>query len=164
MTTWSCADICDEQGDNVNYCSEFPFRHFSQVRKFHGRIRTVKCFEDNSRVKEILNTAGHGDVLVVDGRGSHRRALLGDQIASAAVKNGWSGVLIYGAIRDSEVIAELTDIGVCALGTNPRKSDRRGEGTIDDTVAFAGLNFVMGEYVYVDSDGIIISSRQISLA
>jgi regulator of ribonuclease activity A len=163
MVKWSCADICDELGDSVSYCSAFPFKHFSQLSKFHGRIRTVSCFEDNSRVKEILSSPGNSDVLVVDGKGSQRRALLGDQIASAALKNGWAGVLVHGAIRDSEIIGEFTDIGVCALGTNPRKSERRGEGTVGDIVTFAGLTFVSGEYVYVDSDGIIISTGPISI-
>jgi regulator of ribonuclease activity A len=160
---WSCADLCDKYGDSVNYCESFPFKHFSQKRKFHGEIETVKCFEDNSRVKELLATPGNGRVLVVDGQGSHRRALLGDLIADSAIKSCWTGVIINGVIRDSVAISSLDGLGVCALGTNPRKSDRKGAGTSSVTVEFAGLKFTPGDHVYVDEDGIIVSNKMLSL-
>lgn len=155
---WSCADICDWKGDSVAYCDSFPFRHFTKRGKFFGPIQTVKCFEDNSKVKEILAKPGQGKVLVVDGEGSTRRALLGDLIAASAILNGWSGVLINGVVRDSEALSQLDALGITALGTNPRKSDRKGAGTTGDQVAFAGLTFTPGQHVYVDTDGIIVSS------
>lgn len=161
MDDWTCADICDWKGESVNYCDSFPFRHFSRTTKFSGPIETIKCFEDNSRVKEILSTPGHGKVLVVDGGGSTRRALLGDLIAESAVMNGWSGVLINGVVRDSDLLARVRELGICAIGTNPRKSDRRGLGTIGEKVDFSGLSFRPGEFVYVDSDGIIVSDVQV---
>ena len=156
---WTCADICDWKGDSVRYATGFPFKHFTKLHKFCGQIVTVKCFEDNSRVKELLATPGEGRVLVVDGQGSLARALLGDLIADSAIKNDWAGLVINGAIRDSSAIGLLENLGVAALGTNPRKSDRKGAGTVDEVVSFVGLTFVPGEYVYVDTDGIIVSSH-----
>ena len=160
---WSCADLCDKYGDSVSYCESFPFKHFSKKTRFSGQIVTVKCFEDNSRVKELLATPGDGKVLVVDGQGSHRRALMGDLIAESAIKNHWSGVIINGAIRDSVAIRPLEVLGVCALGTNPRKSDRKGAGTTGEVVHFCGIDFKPGDYVYVDDDGIIVSNGSLQL-
>ena len=157
----SCADICDAKGDTVQYADSMPFRHYSKKTQFGGPIRTVKCFEDNSRVKEVLATPGQGSVLVVDAGASCRRAVLGDLIASSAQTNGWSGVIINGAIRDSAIIAGMDRVGVAALGTNPRKSQRRGLGTIDERVCFNGLTFIPGHYVYVDLDGVIVSTEEI---
>ena len=114
-------------------------------------------------VKEILATPGHGRVLIVDGQGSHRRALMGDLIAKSALDNGWGGVLINGVIRDSITIGSMKSLGVCALGTNPRKSDRKGQGSVGDIVEFAGLKFTAGHCVYVDEDGIIVSEKYIGL-
>jgi regulator of ribonuclease activity A len=161
MHNWSCADICDHEGDKVEYCTEFPFKHFTKVSRFFGPVETVACFEDNSRVKEILACPGEGKVLVVDGRGSHRRALLGDLIATSASKNGWAGVVLNGVVRDSVALQSMDQLGVCALGTNPRKSDRKGAGTVGEQVTFAGLEFKRGAYVYVDEDGIIVSPHLI---
>ena len=93
---WSCADICDKYGDSVLYCDSFPFRHFTRTPKFHGPVVTVKCKDDNSKVKEVLGTRGDGRVLVVHGEGSTNRALLGDMIATSAQSNGWAGVVVYG--------------------------------------------------------------------
>ena len=160
---WSCADLCDKYGDSVRYCDSFPFKHFSKKKKFHGIVVTVKCYEDNSRVKEILATPGNDRVLVVDGKGSQRRALMGDLIANSAVQNQWSGVLINGAIRDSVAIISLDTLGVCALCTNPRKSDRKGAGTINEPVEFCGATFRQGDWVYVDEDGIIVSDHSLDL-
>jgi regulator of ribonuclease activity A len=160
--SWSCADICDSHGDFVSYCDSFPFRHFSKVRKFYGEIETVKCFEDNSRVKELLATPGYGRVLVVDGQASQRRALMGDLIADSAIKNGWAGLLINGAIRDSAAIGSLDNLGVCASGTNPRKSDRKGQGSVHEVVEFSGLKFTPGYFVFIDHDGIIVSPTRIA--
>ena len=161
MDGWTCADICDQMGNQVSYCSEFPFRHFSMQTSFWGQIETVRCFEDNSRVKEVLSQPGTKRVLVVDGRASLSRALLGDIIAQSAQNNQWAGVVINGVIRDSQVIARMTNLGVIALGTNPRKSDRKGAGSVGEAVEFTGLRFEPGHFIYVDPDGIIVSKKSV---
>ncbi len=164
MQPWSCADIFDLKGDAVQCSSIFPFRHFSKLKRFHGAVETVNCFEDNSRVKEMAYSPGLGRVLIVDGKGSQRCALVGDQVAAAALSNGWAGIVVNGAIRDAAAISEMDAIGICALGTNPRKSEKRNSGTIGDRVNYVGIDFVPGDYVYVDEDGIISSSTLIELA
>ena len=160
--SWSTADICDWRGESIQYLDSFePFRHFSQKkRKFCGRIRTVQCFEDNTLVKELLSTHGEGCVLIIDGGGSLRRALVGDMIAGLAITNKWEGVVLYGAVRDSEELATM-ELGVVALGTNPRKCERRGFGVAGIPVRFHGATFRPGEYVYVDSDGVVTSATPV---
>lgn len=137
------------------------FVDFGGKRIFCGEVVTIKCFEDNSRVKELLNSdgkdsQGNGKVLVVDGGGSMRCALLGDMIALSAVNNGWAGVIIYGCVRDVDDMAKM-DIGVKALGCIPRKSTRRDEGQTDIEISFGDLTLNSGMYVYADSNGIIAS-------
>ncbi len=121
---------------------------------------TVKCFEDNSKVKQLVATPGSGKVLVVDGGGSLRRSLLGDQLAAAAVENGWQGIIINAAIRDVEVIANL-DIGVMALNTIPLKTEKRDLGDINIPLTFAGASFSPGAYVYADCNGVIVSDQKL---
>lgn len=131
--------------------------------KFGGEVVTVKCFEDNSRVKELLATDGkdingNGKVLVVDGGASMRCALLGDMIAQSAVDNGWAGVIIYGCVRDVDDMAKMA-IGVQALGSTPRKSNRKGAGETDIEISFGGMNIKSGKFVYADNNGIIVSDK-----
>jgi regulator of ribonuclease activity A len=154
------ADLCDDHGDRVQVC-EPTFHVFGGRRAFHGPISTVRCFEDNSRVKEAVESAGNGCVLVVDGGGSRRRALLGDKLGLAAVSNGWAGVIIHGCIRDSVALGRM-DLGIRALGTMPLRSDKRGEGERDVPVRFAGVTFRPGEFVYVDEDGIIVAATALT--
>jgi regulator of ribonuclease activity A len=149
------ADLCDAHGDRVQVC-EPVFRAFGGRRAFHGPISTIRCFEDNSKVKEAVESTGAGHVLVVDGGGSRRRALLGDKLGEAAVRNGWAGVIIHGCIRDSAELGRM-DLGIRALGTMPLRSDKRGEGEREVPVRFAGVTFRPGEFVYVDEDGIIVA-------
>jgi regulator of ribonuclease activity A len=149
------ADLCDEHGDRVQVC-EPVFVDFGGRSAFQGPISTVRCFEDNSRVKEAVEGPGAGRVLVVDGGGSRRRALLGDKLAAAAVRNGWAGVIVHGCVRDAAELGR-TDLGVRALGTIPLRSDKRGEGERDVPVRFAGVTFRPGEFVYVDEDGVIVA-------
>jgi regulator of ribonuclease activity A len=120
----------------------------------------VRCFEDNSLVKEAVESPGHGRVLVVDGGGSKRRALFGGNLGAAAVRNGWSGVIIHGCIRD---VAELEplELGIRALGTMPLRSEKRGEGERDVPVRFAGVTFRPGDHVYVDEDGVVVSATSL---
>ena len=151
----STPDLCDAH-ENVVAVLEPIFVNYGGRDAFGGEVVTVKCFEDNSLVKEQLATAGNGRVLVVDGGGSQRRALMGDMIAESAVKNGWRGVVIYGAIRDVDLIASL-DLGVQAIGAIPLKTEKRGIGDINVPVRFAGVDIHPGNYLYADNNGIIIS-------
>lgn len=125
--------------------------------RFFGQIVTLKLFEDNTLVREVLGTPGAGKVLVIDGGGSLRCALLGDQIAELAVKNQWEGVVIWGCIRDSVAINQL-DIGVRALATNPKKSIKRGEGQQNLLLSFGDVSFTPGEWLYADEDGVLLST------
>jgi regulator of ribonuclease activity A len=154
------ADLCDEHGDHVQVCEPI-FHAFGGRKAFHGPISTIRCFEDNSRVKEAVEGTGGGRVLVVDGGGSRRRALLGDRLGEAAVRNGWAGVIIHGCIRDSAELGRM-DLGIRALGTMPLRSDKRGEGERDVPVRFAGVTFRPGQYVYVDEDGVIVSTSALA--
>jgi len=155
--SFKTADLYDDFGDRVQVCDPI-FRDFGGIRRFFGPIATVKCFEDNSLVKSALGEPGKGRVLVVDAGGSLRCAMLGDLIAASAVENGWRGVLMFGCVRDSADIAGM-DLGVKALATNPRKSEKRGEGQRDIQVAFAGACFRPGEQIYCDQDGILVSAE-----
>jgi len=133
------------------------FRAYGGRARFAGQVVTLKVYEDNTRVREVLAEPGQGKILVVDGGGSRRCALLGDQIAELAVKNGWEGVVIYGCIRDSVAINAL-DIGVRALDTNPKKTVKRNEGQRDLVLAFGSVEFVPGHWLYVDEDGLLLSA------
>lgn len=148
------ADLYDEHGEDLQSVST-QFQSLGGRARFSGKIRTVTCFEDNALVKSILATPGDGAVLVVDGGGSLETALMGDMIAESAVTNGWSGVIINGAIRDRVAIGAL-DLGVKALGSNPRKSAKTGAGTTDAVVEFGGARFAPGRTVYCDEDGILV--------
>lgn len=152
-------DLCDEFPDKVKVV-EPMFGCFGARESFGGEIVTVKCFEDNSVVKEQVGLPGHGKVMVVDGGGSMRNALLGDMLAEKAASNGWEGLVIYGCVRDVDVIAE-TDLGVHALGSNPRKTEKRGIGDLNVPVTFGGVTFVPGEFVYADNNGVIVSAEKL---
>lgn len=154
--TFKTADLCDEHASSIQIC-EPGFSSFGARARFSGQISTIKCFEDNSTVREAVAEAGNGRVLVVDAGGSRRCAMLGDLLAAKAADNGWSGVLMYGLIRDSADIAQM-DLGVMALGTHPLKSVKKGVGERDVVVRFAGVRFVPGEYLYADEDGIVCSA------
>ncbi len=150
----SVADLCDEHEATAEVCL-VQFRDFGGRSAFSGPIRTVRCYEDNSLVKATLAEPGYGRVLVVDGAGSLRRALVGDMLAADAVRNGWAGIVVYGAVRDTTLLAGL-DIGIKALGSNPMRSVKRGEGIVDTPVAFGGVVFVPGDMLHADADGVIV--------
>lgn len=155
------ADLCDHFQEHVQI-AEQSFRDFGGRPRFCGIIETVKAFEDNSKVKECLAEPGAGKVLVVDGGGSMRRAMLGDLLAASAVKNGWAGVLVNGCIRDSAEIAGMP-LGVKALGTHPCKTEKRGLGRHNVPVRFAGVTFQPGDYIYADEDGVLVSVKPLSI-
>ena len=150
----STADLADERGDTARSC-ETQFRSFGRRRAFEGRISTVRCFEDNVVLRSVLEQPGEGRVLVVDGGASLRVALLGDRIAGVAAAAGWDGVVINGAVRDVATLSSI-DIGVKALGSNPRRSAKAGAGEIDAPLTFGGVSFVPGEYLVADDDGIVV--------
>jgi len=154
-------DLCDAFPDLVQI-AEPLFANFGGRDAFGGQIHTVKCFEDNSKVKEQLALPGQGKVLVVDGGGSLRCALLGDQVAAQAAKNGWAGVLIYGCVRDVDVLAQ-TDLGIQALAAHPKKTEKRDLGDVNLAVTFAGLTFHPGHFLYADNNGVIISPKALVL-
>lgn len=131
------------------------FTRYGGRARFAGRIATLRTFEDNTKVREALAEPGSGRVLVVDGAGSLRCALLGDQLAELAQRNGWEGIVINGCLRDSAAIASM-DIGVRALATHPQKSVKRGLGEREVALAFAGVAFIPGEWLCADEDGIIV--------
>ncbi|MEF9957402.1 MAG: ribonuclease E activity regulator RraA [Acinetobacter sp.] len=136
------------------------FKSYGARKTFAGQVVTVKCFEDNSRVKELLATDGTGKVLVVDGGASMRCALMGDLIAESAVQNHWNGVVIYGCVRDVDAIAEL-NLGVHALAATPQKSNRKGVGEVDIALQFGDVTIQSGDYLYADNNGIVISKESL---
>ena len=150
----STADLLDQHGDSAAVC-EIELRSFGAIREFEGEIATVRCFEDNVLVKRSVNEPGRGRVLVVDGGGSLRVALLGDNLAGSALANGWTGLVIHGCVRDSAALRGL-DIGIAALGTNPRASAKQGAGELDVAVTFGGVTFRPGAVLYADDDGIVV--------
>lgn len=149
------ADLSDVYREGIQVPDDV-FRSFGLKARFSGEIVTVKVFEDNVLVKQELGTNGTGKVLVVDGGGSRRVALMGDQLAMLALENGWEGVVIYGCIRDSADINAMK-VGVRALGTHPFKSVKKGEGSRQQTVVFAGAAFRPGAFLYADEDGMLLS-------
>ncbi len=157
--SFNTADLCDEYADRVSI-AEPLFRDFGGATRFSGPIITVKCPGDNSPVKATLQTPGNGNVLVVDGGGLLNFALLGDRLGTSAVENGWAGLVIYGCVRDSAVLATL-NIGVKALAACPLKTPKKNPGEKNIRVHFAGVNFTPGHYLYADPDGIIVSPTQI---
>lgn len=157
MLKLATADLWDQHGAQL-HCVDPIFTHFGLKTNFYGEISTIKLYEDNSLVRQELVKNGKGKVLVVDGGGSLRCALLGDQLAELAIQNQWEGLLIYGCIRDSEVISKM-NIGVRTLNTCPVKSIKKDQGAIDIPVKFASTLFVPGHYLYADMDGILIGSN-----
>ncbi len=153
-TPVNTADLYDERGEELDSLS-LQFQSLGGHTHFSGPVRTIRCFEDNALVKATLATPGNGAVLVVDGGGSLRTALLGDLIAASAVRNGWAGVVINGAIRDRVAVAALP-LGVKALGSNPRKSAKAGAGETDVELTIDGVAIRPGQRIWCDPDGILL--------
>lgn len=147
-------DLCDELGAKAQVVAPV-FNDLGGRSDFQGRAVTVKCFEDNSRIKELSTQPGEGRVLVVDGGGSDRCALFGDHIAEDLVKHGWAGVLVYGYLRDKAVLRGLP-IAIKALGVTPRKSVKRDEGQVGPAVSFGGVTIADGAWLYADDDGVVV--------
>lgn len=152
-------DLCDEFPEFIQVVAPM-FTNYGGKKSFGGQIVTVKCFEDNSIVKEQVATPGKGKVMVVDGGGSMRAALLGDMLAEKAAENQWEGIIVYGCIRDVDVINK-TYLGVQALQTHPMKTDKRGIGDLNVVVTFGGVTFRPGDFVYADNNGVIVSTKNL---
>ena len=153
-TNFSTCDLADDHPEVQ--AIELQFINAGLRKRFHGPAVTVKCHEDNSLVKALVAQPGEGRIIVVDGGGSMRRALLGDMLAEQASANGWSGLVINGVIRDVDEIA-ATDIGVQALGRCSLKTDKRGEGQQDVAIHFGGVTINPGDYLYADNNGVLVS-------
>ena len=137
------------------------FRDFGGKKQFSGKIRTVRCRNDNQLFRALMDEPGEGAVAVVDGDGSTEVALIGDIIAAKAAKNRWSGVVICGAVRDVVELAKV-NLGIKALGTNPAKSIKRGEGAVDVVVEFGGVAFEPGHWIYCDENGVLVAPEELS--
>lgn len=153
------ADLVDAHGEEVHFC-DLPFLKLGNKKSFNGPVMTVKCFEDNALLKAELQKPGEGRVMVVDGGASSRVALLGDQIAMILRDNGWAGIVINGAVRDSAEINEM-DVAVFCLSVTPKKSVKDGAGKAGRPVHFGGVAFTPDLYLYADADGVLVSARDL---
>jgi regulator of ribonuclease activity A len=158
MKTLNTTDLCDDFISELKIAKPIGFKDFGNKKSFYGKIVTVKVFENNPLVRQTLSENGAGKVLVVDGGGSDKYALMGDNIAELAKNNSWAGIVIFGAIRDSKAISKL-DIGVKALYLNPQKSGKNNVGELNVKVTFADIDFLPDEYIYCDEDGIVVSAK-----
>ena len=156
MMTISTPDLSDEAPDAR--ALQLQLVNYGQIRQFGGPAVTIKCHEDNSLVKQCVEEPGQGRVIIVDGGGSMRRALLGDLLAERAAANGWSGLIINGVIRDVDEIGR-TSVGVQALGSCPLKTEKRGVGQRDIDIHIGGVDVAPGDYIYADNNGVIVSKR-----
>ena len=159
MSTLSTPDLFDNTPQAR--AIELQFTNYGGVQAFFGQVVTIKCYEDNSLVKQAVSEAGEGRVIVVDGGGSRRRALLGDMLAEQAASNDWAGLVIYGVIRDVDEIGAIA-LGVQALGSVPVKTEKLGVGQRDITVSFGGVHISPGDYLYADNNGVLVSSTPLS--
>jgi regulator of ribonuclease activity A len=161
---FATCDFCDaHKNDTDGSFRVLPpvFRDFGKRLKFAGRVTTVKCFEDNSLVKAALDTPGEGRVLVVDGGGSLRRALVGGNLGAAGAKNGWAGIVVDGCVRDSAELAAC-DLGIRALAPMPLPTEKRNEGQRDVAVQIQGVWVRPGDWLYADEDGIVVSATALT--
>lgn len=147
-------DLCDRYGDTARVL-ELVLCDYGGQRCFAGPVRTLRAYEDNTLVRTLLSEPGAGAVLVVDAGGSRRRAMLGDELGALAVKNGWAGLVIDGCVRDAAVLATLP-LGIKALGTCPRKTDKRGQGLVDVPLRIGGIDLEPGALLVADADGVIL--------
>jgi len=160
--SFTTADLCDKYAEQKNFQIAEPIlKNFGGKAEFSGQITTLKVFEDNLKVREIVSEQTNNRVLVIDGGGSQRCALLGGDMATLAFNNGWQGIVIYGCIRDSLELAQIP-IGIRALRTHPLKSHKRGMGDRDTLITFGGVNFKKDHFLYADHDGIIVSDTMLS--
>ncbi len=154
-------DLCDEYPQQVRVISPM-FQQFGKRRSVGGEVVTIKCFEDNSRVKEQVAESGAGRILLVDGGGSKRCALLGDLLAAKGADSGWAGIIVYGCVRDVDILADI-DLCIQALASHPQKSTRRGEGQVNIPITIGGVTVSPGEFLYADNNGVIVSAEPLAM-
>ena len=159
--TYTVPDICDDFLSSLQVLEPL-FLDYGGQAKFHGQVVTIKCFEDNSKVKQTLASNGEGKILVVDGGGSLRCALLGDMLAAMAAANGWQGVVVNGCVRDVEILKTI-DLGVRALNCYPLKSNKRDEGQLEIPIRIAGANIEPGQYLYADENGMVVTRARLDI-
>ncbi|WP_375751303.1 putative 4-hydroxy-4-methyl-2-oxoglutarate aldolase [Vibrio sp. HN007] len=152
-------DLCDKYEEQVTLL-DLPLQSYGQRYAFFGEIVTVRCFHDNSMVREVLSQDGKGKVLFVDGNGSCKKALLGDQLAILAIENGWEGVIVYGAVRDVAALAEM-DLGIKALAANPFKTEKNGAGEVNVPLTMNRQTVLPGDYIYADWNGTLMSHEEL---
>ena len=153
-------DLCDQYGDSLRVLSPM-LKNFGGNNCFHGKISTIKCHEDNSFVADAVKEKGDGSVLVVDGGGSSRCALLGDNLAAIAASNSWAGIVVFGCVRDVVALKNIS-LGIQAIAPHPMKSVKRQVGLRDVEVSFGGVSFIPGQYVYADDNGVIVSEDELT--
>jgi regulator of ribonuclease activity A len=162
--TFATTDLCDDNPqllEDGRLAVLAPvYRHFGQRSTFSGRVTTLKVFEDNALVRSTLEAPGNGNVLVIDGGASMRRALVGGQLALLAQDNGWAGIVVDGCVRDSDEI-NACDIGVRALGVHPQKSAKKGSGERNERVVLGGVPVTPGDWIYADADGILVAQQKL---
>ncbi|MFC1796383.1 ribonuclease E activity regulator RraA [Pseudomonadota bacterium] len=158
---YSVPDICDDFPEDIHVLEPL-FSDYGKNQRFSGEIITIKCFEDNSLVRDLVNKEGNGRVIVVDGGASLRHALLGDLLAAKAAENGWAGLVINGCVRDVEIL-ETIDLGIRALNCHPLRTDKRGEGQLNVAVSFAGVRFNPGSFLYADANGMVLAPRDLEV-
>ncbi len=159
---FNTSDICDQFTDTIDVL-EPMFANFAGRRSFGGRVRTIKCFEQNGLIRDVLQQDGSDTVLVIDGGGSTRRALIDIELAELAVENNWAGIIVYGSVRHVDELEEL-DIGIQAIAAIPvgAENDTIGEESVP--VNFAGVSFFDDDYIYADSTGIVLSAEELVFA
>ncbi len=152
-------DLCDQYQDQVKLL-DLPLQNFGMRSAFWGKVVTVRCFHDNSKVREVLGQNGKGKVLFVDGNGSCQKALMGDQLAILAIENHWEGVIVWGAIRDVAAMSQM-DLGVKAIAACPFKTDKRGIGEVDVGLTIQRQMIQPGDYIYADWNGTLLSKDEL---
>ena len=155
------SELCDLYAEQVDVVEPI-FSSFGGVSNFYGKVTTVKCFESNGLIAEVLEENGEGRVLVVDGGGAVRRGLIDAELAQLAVDNGWEGIIVYGAVRQIQQLENL-DIGIHALAPIPVSADEISAGESDVPVNFGGVTFFPEDYIYADLTGIILSQEPLDL-
>ena len=153
-------DLCDQYGDSLRVLPPM-LKNFGGNNCFHGKISTIKCHEDNSFVADAVTEEGDGSALVVDGGGSLRCALLGDNLAAIAASNSWAGIIVFGCVRDVVALKDIS-LGIQAIAPHPMKSVKRQVGLRDVEVSFGGVSFFPGQYVYADDNGVIVSEDELT--
>ena len=151
---FSTPDISDKYPDTL--AINIQFRSFGEKEYFCGQVKTAQCPEDNSKVKEILSQDGSGQVLLIDGYGSFKVALLGDMIAKQAIENSWEGVIINGCVRDVEILKVLS-LGIFAIGSCPVRSNKKNRGTLGQPIKIGGILVEEGSWIYADESGVLVS-------